>query len=596
MPSGRTLDEAGGNHQGPFPRFAASFHKLLKHDPDTGLLTDEGVADYIKLLQGLKIDAPSSDFDHEALNDINLFVSPGTQRRRVLINPRSSKALTIKGADSASYRSWELAGYATKELLLKDLSLRSATTAAEMIELYVMALLRDHRFTNYTSANYYVNLALRALNHFGDDFKGPKEGGSVTVKTLFRGNSPGDLKGDYLSKFLLLRRGPLFPSGCAPHVANLTNAQIFFNDFARYLTVPPPNPNREFGLTWNRYVEIQNGAQQNGLLTDPYRVGDFFTPAVRIANGRHLGSLVHVDSLYEEYTWAVDVLTVGDYKRTPVSIYSDPPTPGAVHARNEGDGPTLGPPDAASLVGAVALEAAREAWTQKWLVARRARPEVLAALIHKRRTGGNEATYGPLDSRLLETTGVINEVMERVRMANRNRGQSSAAATYLLGQMFPEAAPSHPAWPSGHATIGGACVTVIKAIFDDRQPVVHQTPGAEPFLDEDGNQLRVGRELDKLASNVAFGRNFGGVHYRSDGEHGILLGEKVAIRFLQDHLRTYREKFRCPGTEPCFELTKRNGRRYRITPTAEVDITPAVAAQAVEQEMMVDPTADRSVM
>jgi hypothetical protein len=44
-------------------------------------------------------------------------------------------------------------------------------------------------------------------------------------------------------------------------------------------------------------------------------------------------------------------------------------------------------------------------------------------------------------------------------------------------------------------------------------------------------------ELDKLATNVALGRNWAGIHYRSDGIEGLLLGEQVAVRYLQDHRR-----------------------------------------------------------
>jgi len=78
--------------------------------------------------------------------------------------------------------------------------------------------------------------------------------------------------------------------------------------------------------------------------------------------------------------------------------------------------------------------------------------------------------------------------------------------------------------------------------------------------------MTVGSELDKLASNVALGRNFGGVHYRQDGDEGILLGENVAIKYLQDRVRTYPE-----NANMGYTLTRRNGQRIRITADA---ITP----------------------
>jgi hypothetical protein len=41
----------------------------------------------------------------------------------------------------------------------------------------------------------------------------------------------------------------------------------------------------------------------------------------------------------------------------------------------------------------------------------------------------------------------------------------------------------------------------------------------------DGEPLTVGNELDKLAFNLAFGRDTAGVHFRRDELEGILLGE-----------------------------------------------------------------------
>lgn len=67
---------------------------------------------------------------------------------------------------------------------------------------------------------------------------------------------------------------------------------------------------------------------------------------------------------------------------------------------------------------------------------------------------------------------------------------------------------------------------------------------------KDGNKLKLYKgsdvddvtiysELNKLASNVAFGRNMAGVHYRSDGTQGIKLGERVALCYLEDLMSTW---------------------------------------------------------
>lgn len=638
---GRTLDETTN-----FKKFAASFHKLLEHEQNTGLLTNtgskNGVQNYETLLQGLKIDSPSSNFDQAALNNVKLAIdaAPG-KKRRVIINPQSGKALTIKGGDSEAYSfkyqpvtmhgkyKWEVdydVLYAhergDRDKLLEELSFKSTYSAAEMVEVYGMALLRGLKFSEYQKAynstshpwHNQIHAVIDALNVFANDvqFRGPTEdvGGGVykvTPKTLFRGNSPESIRGDYVSKFFdPLRRPPQFASGCAPGTGTITNAEIFFNDFAQKYLVPPPNLDRAFGVTFEDYVVIQNGD-----IPDVYHVGDFFKPPVLITTGLILASSVHLDSLYQEYAWAVDVLTGGDYRRTPVSPYTAAPDgSNAYAAKNEGDGPTLGPPDAAGLVGAVALEAARVAWWAKYNVARRARPEVFAALIHKRRNGGNQSTYGPIDNRLLkmDLNDPVRKLLELIKSQNASFTRYNDAIshstgdpnTYLLSQVFPEASPAHPAWTSGHATVAGACVTVIKAIFDDTAPLLTQknVPKPPAFTDEEGIVM-VSGELDKLASNVALGRNFGGVHFRSDGEHGILLGEEVAIRFLQDHLRTYRELFRDGtaqiGVPPFFELTKRNRQRIRITPDL-VETVSSTHRSAAALEPEPRSIADRSIL
>lgn len=39
--------------------------------------------------------------------------------------------------------------------------------------------------------------------------------------------------------------------------------------------------------------------------------------------------------------------------------------------------------------------------------------------------------------------------------------------TYFLPMAFPEGSPTHPSYGSGHATVAGACTTILKAFFDE---------------------------------------------------------------------------------------------------------------------------------
>ena len=40
------------------------------------------------------------------------------------------------------------------------------------------------------------------------------------------------------------------------------------------------------------------------------------------------------------------------------------------------------------------------------------------------------------------------------------------AGNWLLPMAFPEGSPMHPSYGAGHATVAGACTTILKAWFD----------------------------------------------------------------------------------------------------------------------------------
>ena len=48
----------------------------------------------------------------------------------------------------------------------------------------------------------------------------------------------------------------------------------------------------------------------------------------------------------------------------------------------------------------------------------------------------------------------------------------------------------------------------------------------------EGN-LSVEGELNKLAWNISFGRTFAGIHYPSDCEAGLMFGENIALKLLE---------------------------------------------------------------
>jgi hypothetical protein len=65
-----------------------------------------------------------------------------------------------------------------------------------------------------------------------------------------------------------------------------------------------------------------------------------------------------------------------------------------------------------------------------------------------------------------------------------------------------------------------------------------------PYTGADKNELTVGGELDKLASNIAIGRDHAGVHWRSDYTESLKLGEAIAITFLEYSGFVYNEELK----------------------------------------------------
>ena len=71
--------------------------------------------------------------------------------------------------------------------------------------------------------------------------------------------------------------------------------------------------------------------------------------------------------------------------------------------------------------------------------------------------------------------------------------------------------------------------------------------------------MTINGELHKLAHNISFGHGIhAGIHWRSDTDASLLLGEAVALSFLKDRARTYNEPF-------TVQLTKFDGTTATIS-------------------------------
>jgi hypothetical protein len=387
-------------------------------------------------------------------------------------------------------------------------SLSSAAVEPEASELYWQAICRDVPFLKYETSP----IVLRAAKHL-----------KTTPSAVFRGPTKGDLAGPYISQFLLK---PI-PYG-SWHIDQ------------RYRV---PLPQTDFMTTLSEWSQIQSGFP-------PWREAAYGPTPRYIRNGRDLSEYVHYDFTYQAFLAAALILiNSGPKSILNCNQFRSGSNPYRYSTVEEGF-VTFGQAEVTDWLGRVTTAALKAAYCQKWLVHRRLRPEALGGLIHQSRAGIRKY---PIHSSLLESEAA-NAVFSQTR-------------SYLLPQAYPEGCPLHPSYPAGHAAIAGACSVVLKACFDSSMLL----PGCvEPS--EDGLSLvprpdyspTIGDEIDKLAFNIPMGRDWAGIHYRSDSEAGLRLGEDVGISVLQDLARTYTEDFKG------FSFRRFSGADIYISPKGDV--------------------------
>jgi membrane-associated phospholipid phosphatase len=456
-----------------------NFHKALPHNR----LGEVDRRAYQALWQALHSSNPA-DFERIPLG--------GTVK---LANPQAAFAFTLEGPDA-------------HHLAIPPAPrLDSAETAAEMVELYWHALTRDIPFADYDQ--HPLTLAAAAELSNLSDFRGPQDGGFVTPQTLFRGHTPGDLVGPYVSQFLWQD---------VPYGATTLVQQYRI-----------PLPAVDYMTTFADWLAMQNGSAAGPTALDP-------VPRY-LRTGRDLGEWVHRDFTYQGFLHAALILL-------SLTGSADPHNPYLASA-TQGGFVTFGGPHILDLVAKAARCALMATWYQKWLVHRRLRPEALGGLVQLHLTGA--AAYPFLHDEVLHADAVAEVVAQ--------------FGTALLPMAYAEGCPTHPAYPAGHAAIAGACATMLKAFFNEAMvlpdPVVAQTDGLA-LVPYSGPDLTVGNELNKLAANVAIGRNLAGVHWRSDGLEGLRLGEVVALGMLSDLADCHHETFHG------FTLTTFDGTRVAV--------------------------------
>jgi hypothetical protein len=417
-----------------YPDRRASFSKTLPHN-EFGEVEPDAYRQWLAILYSGDparfADAPR---DSEAVERLN--------------NPQATYAIDLVGPD------------ATALPLPPPPPFASQKTAAEMAELYWLALMRDVAFREY-AGHPLATAAIGDLRAIGF--------GELTPATLFRGETAGDHRGPFVSQFLLRD---------VPYGLKMVDQRFRV-----------PSRDQSFLTTFDAWVACQRGARPQSQL-------NFDHEPRYIASYRELVEFVHQDFSFQAFLDAALIILSmgGDAVLSPSNPYRG--------SRSEFGDITFGSKNILSLLAQASLLAQKTAYYYKWQVHRRARPETFGGRIEAQLTGRKSYDLPPA---ILACDGLART--------------KSMFGSWLLPQAYPEGCPTHPSYPAAHAVNTGACTTVLKAFFDEdfiiADPVEAAGDGTrlEPWR---GEPLTLGGEIEKLAANIALARDAAGVHFRSD--------------------------------------------------------------------------------
>ncbi len=488
--------QLGSGDEARYTDFSGCYSKALLHDS----LGIPNADSYLSLKHAYETRSPA-DF-------ANIIVgTPGGGGNSKLNGPQLALAFDLEGLDS----------HAT--VIPPSPTIASAQTAAEQVEHYWGSLLADVPFTEYAT-NSLVGQAVADMNNmsFLASAANTQTPFPVTRQNLFRGQFvPGDgsVQGPYMSQFMIQ---PTY-----------YGSQFLSQQHQTYLPVGGGGTN--FMTTVSEYQLVQNGGDSGRTVV--------YDPTYRYLRcGRDLAAYTRVDVLYQGYFTAFLVLAGLGAAPNPGNPYI-----GSLTQKAFG---TLGGPDAAGTLAEMATRALKASWFHKWIKDIRMRPEEYGALVHARKTNANPMPQA--------AAALHADVLNSAALA----ATFNTYGTYLLPQAFPEGSPTHPCYPTGHGTVGGACTTLLKFFFSGSQKIRPLLTNAgrdiyEPSTDglsldtyagADANNIDINGELNKIAYNVTFGHGIhAGIHFRSSSYWSILLGEQVALSVLRDRAKSYNEPF-----------------------------------------------------
>lgn len=531
------------------PTHLANFTKGLPHDVKTGLIVSP--LHYQQFIRGID-SGDIRDFQQTPLgpNSQDGTAKPTWQSQIACENQVSVRAWESQGAGLT----FDLQGPDAQAVTMPPApTLDSQELVTEMMEVYSMALLRDVPFSQFNSLSD-VAEAIARLNHTPwinspnlrllSEAETSRLRGPFNHQNIFRGITPGDEIGPYISQFLLVGTSGL------GKIHDDKDGMIQYGSIQINQRVRVAEPYKDYMTTWEAWVDVQNGANVGGL--ESYSD----CPAYRfITTPRDLATYVHYDALYQAYLNACFILL-------GLGIDFDPGIPfqQADYSDKQQGFAQFGPPHILTLLTEVATRALKAVRFQKFNVHRRLRPEAVGGWVHRYASGQRQ------EIEVMETlvNGLGKDLLKEIALHNHKQNQrfedrktddnGGYQHSFLLPMAFAEGSPMHPAYGAGHGTVAGACVTLLKAFFDHgaRLPFCYQANASGEQLEKVNCQpLTVEGELNKLCSNIAIGRNWAGVHYFTDYIESIRLGEQIALGMLEEQKLTYGENFSM--TVPLFD-------------------------------------------
>ncbi|MEM8674001.1 MAG: vanadium-dependent haloperoxidase [Cyanobacteria bacterium P01_G01_bin.67] len=565
-------------------KYFMSFTKGLPHDSQTGLLHNP--LDFVEFRRAID-DGFIDPFSDRVRHGSGIEVNKGKEKQvsqpdnfRQWEAPTAGVVFELEGPDAQAVTMPPAPPLLDKE------GKGNPELALEMAEVYELAILRDKPFNSFESGvlDKEIKASIGRLNEFsyiGNQTGRPRKvdtDGKLDLQTVFRGSSPGVDVGPYLSQFLLIGNTDVNGGG------KVAEGKITYGVLQIDQKVPIAKPNQDYMVKLPEYVRIQRGLRpeidpETYVDADGNDVNPPDRPARRfISTPRDLATYVHYDALYEAYLNACIILlgmgTPFDPGFDHLSGVGVAAGDGATR-RNAGGFALYGGPHILNLVTEVATRALKAVRFQKFNNHIRLRPEALAARIELIR----EPAGKDIPPALSRDIGLLKDALEQ----NKVNGQSTldviergvGQGTYFLPMAFPEGSPMHPAYGAGHATVAGACVTILKAFFDTStvlakteagkiefkrfatgdEPIAFRAPDisypikddvklveGKPFPDEPDKPKRfltLEGELNKLAANISIGRDMAGVHFFSDYYDSLRMGEEIAIGILEEQALTY---------------------------------------------------------